>query len=100
MVNFLFDRSETPYCKAPQIYEHFGVSGQTGQAYSKKVRDLLKMAPFEARWALPSKVGDSPLFWMIEVNGLIVDARSMPLEIQIQACAKGLIPYVPAMQER
>lgn len=100
MVNFLFDRSQTPHCKAPQIYEHFGVSGQTGQSYSKKVRDLLRMAPFEAQWTLPSKIDDSPLVWQIQVNGLIVDARSMPLEIQIQACAKGLIPYVPAMQER
>jgi hypothetical protein len=98
MVNFLYDRSQNPHCKAPEIYEHFGVSAQTGQSHSKKVRDLLKMRPFEAKWTLPSKIDESPLCWMIHYNGLIVDARSMPLEIQIQACAKGLIPYVPAMR--
>lgn len=98
MVNFLYDRSQDPHCKAPEIYEHFGVSAQTGQSYSKKVRDLLKMRPFEAKWTLPSKIDESPLCWMIQYNGFIVDARSMPLEIQIQACAKGLIPYVPAMR--
>jgi hypothetical protein len=33
------------------------------------------------------------------VDGLIVDARSMPLEIQIVAYEKGLIPYIPDLQE-
>ena len=33
--------------------------------------------------------------WMIMVNGLIVDARYLPREIQEVACRKGLIPYVP-----
>jgi len=35
---------------------------------------------------------------MLEVDGFIVDIRTMPLDIQIQACAQGLIPYVPAMR--
>jgi hypothetical protein len=33
--------------------------------------------------------------WMIMVNGLIVDARSLPRLIQEEAYAKGLIPYIP-----
>jgi hypothetical protein len=35
---------------------------------------------------------------MLQVNGLMVDIRTMPLDIQIQACAQGLIPYVPALR--
>jgi hypothetical protein len=38
---------------------------------------------------------DNIMAWMISVNGLIVDARSMPIEIQEIAYEKGLIPYVP-----
>ena len=34
--------------------------------------------------------------WMIEVNGLIMDARRLPREIQEEAFRKGLIPYIPA----
>ena len=84
----------------PEIYSHFGVSNQTGQAHSKKVRDLLKIGMFDAKWALPSQLDNSPMAWMLEVDGFILDIRTMPLEIQIEACAKGLIPYVLALRDR
>ena len=98
MANFLFDKTQTPHCKAPEIYAAFGVSAQTGQAHSKKVRDLLKISAFDPKWILPSRLDDSPLAWMLQVNGLMVDIRTMPLETQIQAHAQGLIPYVPALR--
>jgi hypothetical protein len=98
--NFLFDPSQTPHCKPTLIYEHFAVSAGTGQVHSKKVRDLLRIAPFSPEWTLPSQLDDSPLPWMLEVNGYILDVRSLPLEVQLEACAKGLIPYVPALRDR
>lgn len=33
---------------------------------------------------------------MLEVNGLIVDIRHMPREVQAIAYQKGLSPYIPA----
>ena len=33
---------------------------------------------------------------MIQVNGLIVDARHLPRDIQEEASRKGLIPYIPS----
>lgn len=98
--NFLFDKSQTPHCKPTLIYAHFGVSAGTGQAHSKTVRDLLRIAPFSPGWTLPSQLDASPLAWMVEVDGFILDVRSLPLEIQLEACAKGLIPYVPALRDR
>ena len=98
MANFLFDDSQSPHCKASDIYSFFGVSAQTGQSHSKKVRDSLKMDPFQAKWTLPSRAETSSLCWMVEVNGFIVDARKMSVDIQVEACAKGLIPYVPALR--
>jgi len=53
---------------------------------------MYQMAP---EWTIPSMVDSNPLIWMIQVNGLIVDARHMPLEIQEEALRKGLIPYIP-----
>jgi hypothetical protein len=38
---------------------------------------------------------ENPLIWMIQVNGMIVDVRHMPLEVQEIAYAKGYIPYIP-----
>lgn len=95
MANFLFDASQTPHCKAQDIFSHFGLGASTGQNHSKKIRDALDMTPMDPNWTLPSRLGDNPLVWMLQVNGLMVDARRMPLEVQEIAFAKGLIPYVP-----
>ena len=50
----------------------------------------------DPHWTLPSKIGDNPMAWYVTVNGLIMDARYMPREIQEEAYRKGLIPYIPA----
>ena len=99
LVNFLFDKTQSPHCKAPDIYSHFGVSSQTGQAHSKKIRDLLKIGMFDPKWTLPSQLDNSPMAWMLEVDGFILDIRTLPLEIQVEAYARGLIPYVPALRQ-
>ncbi|MDA0866232.1 MAG: DUF6398 domain-containing protein [Cyanobacteria bacterium] len=95
MVNFLFDSSQPPYISAKDLYDWFGVASSTGQGKSKIVRDLLKTGPMDPDWCLPSQLDANPMAWMIMVNGLIVDARSMPRPIQEEAYAKGLIPYLP-----
>lgn len=94
-VNFLFDKSQTPHCTAPDIYAFFGVAPSTGQAKSKKVQELLKIQPFSFQWSLPSRAENNPLIWMLEVNGVIVDIRQMPREAQEIAYERGLIPFVP-----
>jgi hypothetical protein len=35
--------------------------------------------------------------WMIEVNGLVVDARMLPPELQAEARRRGLIPDLDAL---
>jgi len=56
---------------------------------------LKRTAKIGAEWTLPRKIAQNPLVWMVTVNGMIVDIRHMPLEIQEIAYEKGLIPYVP-----
>jgi hypothetical protein len=98
MVNFLFDPSQTPHIKASEIYEQFGVSQSTGAAKSKQIRDLMKMFQMDPYWCLPSKMDNNIMAWMISVNGLVVDARTAPRQIQEEAFRKGLIPYLPEEQ--
>jgi Domain of unknown function (DUF6398) len=73
----------------------FGVSKSTGAAKSKAVRDALAMGQMDPRWYRPSKMEDTPFAWMIMVDGLAVDARHLPQDIQEAAYEKRLIPYVP-----
>ena len=60
---------------------------------------MIGARPFNLQWTLPSLVEKNPLVWMAEVNGLLVDLRDMPREIQEIAFEDGLIPYIPADQE-
>jgi Domain of unknown function (DUF6398)/Plasmid pRiA4b ORF-3-like protein len=99
MVNFLFDSSQAPHISANELYQWFGVAASTGQGKSKQVRDTLKMGQLDPDWSLPSRMDSNPLIWMLSVNGLIADIRYAPLEIQVEAFRKGLIPYIPGHQE-
>jgi hypothetical protein len=94
-VNFLFDASQTPHVPTSQIREYFNISASTMQAKSKQLRDLLDMYQMDPNRTLPSRIDTNPVAWMIQVNGLIIDARHAPLAIQEEAFRKGLIPYIP-----
>ena len=97
-VNFLDDPSQSPHCKPKTIYAFFGIAESTGQNKSKEIRDILKMGVFSLAWTLPSRLADNPMVWMLEVNGLMVDIRRTPIELQQLAFEKGLIPFIPDLQ--
>jgi hypothetical protein len=44
---------------------------------------------------LRQRIEESPMAWMIEVNGFVVDARRLKREVQEEAYRKGLIPFIP-----
>lgn len=94
-VNFLFDKSQEPYLSAGELCALFGVAQSTGSNKAAEIRRMFRMGVFDVDWCLPSKLDNNPLAWMISVNGLIVDARHVPREIQEEALRKGLIPYLP-----
>ncbi len=94
-VNFLFDSSEAPHLTAGELCALFGVSQSTGAARASEIRKAFRMYPMDPAWCLPSNLDQNPLVWMIEVDGLIVDVRTMPHEVQEAAFRLGLIPYPP-----
>jgi Domain of unknown function (DUF6398) len=95
-VNFLFDRAQELYRTPDELSDAFGVSKSTMSNKARQVRDLLKM-DFSAQWQRAGMLELNPAFWFIQVDGFVVDARSMPAEIQLEAYLRGLIPYVPAL---
>jgi len=95
MVNFLYDKTQTPHIRSSDLYKEFGISTSTGQSKSKIVRDTLKMSQLDSEWFLTSRLEESMIPWMVMVNGLIVDVRMLPRPLQEEAYNKGLIPYIP-----
>lgn len=99
-VNFLTDPDQTPHMAATEIAEGFGVSMATMHAKAKVLRNGLNLMPFHPDWCLPALLDDNPMVWMLKVNGFLMDIRMAPRETQVAAYEKGLIPYVPADQQR
>lgn len=94
-INFLFDKSFEPYMSATELCTRIGVSQATATNKARDIEYLLDIGPIPTEWYVPDMLKDSPLPWLISLNGLIVDARMMPREIQEEAYRLGLIPALP-----
>lgn len=91
-VNFLTDPTQTPHLTTEQFSEVSGVAKSTLASKSRLIRDTLNTGQFDPEFCRRDLLAENPLAWMIEVNGLIVDARMLPPEIQAEARRRGLIP--------
>jgi hypothetical protein len=96
-VNFLFDASSEPYLTADDLSAAFGVAKSTMGSKAKQVRDLLKMSYFSTEFMRADLIAENPLVWFIEVDGMMADSRTLPLEYQVVAFQRGYIPYIPAL---
>jgi len=99
-VNFLHDKSQTPYMRSTDIDHYLGTSPSSGAAKLAVIRKMLKMYQLDPNWTLPSRLEDNPMVWMLQVNGFMVDVRHAPREVQEIAFNKGLIPYIPADRQK
>ena len=50
-INFLFDRSSTPYISREDLAGHCGVKLSTASGKSKQIRDMLKMDYWDSRFS-------------------------------------------------
>ena len=94
-VNFLSDRSQTPHLSTKELARLYGVGKSTPSNKASEIKKMLNISIFDTEWTLPSRMDRNPTAWMIMVNGIIMDARSLSPEIQEIAYQKGLIPYIP-----
>ncbi|CAN5884564.1 hypothetical protein BH18ACT11_BH18ACT11_10660 [soil metagenome] len=94
-VNFLSDDSREPHMTMGELCEKIGVSQSNASSKSREIWKRLGLMQLHPDWCPPSMLGENLLAWIVEVNGLPVDARMMPREVQEEAYRLGLIPYMP-----
>jgi hypothetical protein len=91
-VNFLTDPSQRPHMTTKQLAEVTGVGQSTLAAKFKVIRDALRLSPMDPEYSRKEMLRENPMAWMVTVNGLIMDARSLPQEVQAELRARGVIP--------
>jgi hypothetical protein len=97
LINFLSDASFEPHIKSSDLWKLFNVSEGTGTSKSRDIRKMFDMYQFDPDWTLPSLMSQNPIAWMVQTpEGFVMDARSLPFEVQQLLADQGIIPYVYA----
>jgi Domain of unknown function (DUF6398) len=93
-INFLFDRSQHPHLTADQLADLLGVVKTTMANKATAIRRTLDLAYYQPGLTRQELLDDHPLAWIVSVNGVLVDARTLPAELQDEARRRGLIPNI------
>ena len=97
-VNFLFDRSQTPHLTAEQLAEALDVVKTTMANKAGMINRTLDIGIFEPDLSRVAMIEQHPMAWLVEVDGLILDARTLAPELQDEARRRGLIPDLDALR--
>lgn len=93
-VNFLSDPSQTPHLPTERMARLLEVKQTTMTTKGRSVMDLLGLNHFNTEFCLPSRLASHPTAWLVSIDGLVYDARALPVEIQAECARRGLIPGV------
>ncbi len=96
-VNFLSDPGQCPHLRTDELAGLLGVRQQTMANKGRLIMDTLRISLMDPEWSRQDMIEKNPFAWLVEVNGLPVDVRMLPEEVQVEAWRRGLIPFVPAV---
>jgi hypothetical protein len=74
-----------------ELSRRTSVSKSALAAKAKLIMNLLRVMPLEADYCRQEILGRNSLAWMVTVNGIVVDARTLPVEVQVELAQRGLI---------
>jgi len=94
-VNFLADPAQRPHLRTDELAKLIGVKQTTMANKGRLIMDTLGIGLLDPEYSRSDMLDKNPLVWMLQVDGLLVDARSLPEPLQVEAWRQGLIPYVP-----
>jgi uncharacterized protein DUF6398 len=98
-INFLFDPAQRPHLTAIEISDLTGVAKSSIAAKSKLIRDVLRLKPHDPELCRRELLRNHPSAWLVELDGLVVDARWLPRELLEEASRRGLVPDLSLLDE-
>jgi hypothetical protein len=97
-INFLFDRTQNPHLTADELAACAGVAKSTMANKAALICRALDLDAYEPELTRVAMIEQHPMAWIIEVDGFLVDARTLPPAFQDEARRLGLIPDLQPRQ--
>src|SRR5207302_9459490 len=91
-INFLFDSSQDIFMTGDQISLLTGIPKSTLSNKAKQIRHSLKLYQINPEFSRRKLLAESPVPWLVELNGCMLDARTSPADVQAEARRKLPIP--------
>jgi hypothetical protein len=96
--NFIFDCSQPIHLSGDELATLTGVPKTTMANKARRICDLVDLGPLDFEFSRRDLLQRNPLAWLVEVNGIPVDVRWLPPEVQAEARRRGLIPDLPSTE--
>jgi hypothetical protein len=91
--NFLFDRTSDLHISTDKLESVIGVPKRIMGDRARATRQSLCLLNYDPRICRRAVLENHPYAWYLELdNGLVVDARTLPQDVQTEARRRGLIP--------
>jgi Domain of unknown function (DUF6398) len=87
------DETQDSHHRCARLSEAFGVAKATMGSKARQVRDRLRISPFSPEFERADVAARNPLKWIIEVDGLAVDVRHVPLEMSRSPSDASCTPF-------
>ena len=97
-INFLFDPAEQLHLTTDQLAHHLGVVKTTMANKAGLINKTLDLGMYEPDLSRAELLDEHPMTWIVQVNGILIDARTLPWEIQDEARRRGLITDLHAQR--
>lgn len=94
--NFLFDQASEPFLSGDDLAALTGVAKSTMANKARAIRKALDLDPLEPRLCRRELLERHPYAWYVAIDGLVLDARTLPADLQVEARRRGLIPDLAA----
>src|SRR6266446_2341396 len=96
--NFIFDPGQPIHLSGGELAALAGVPISTMAGKASRICDLVGLGPLDFEFSRREFLQRNPFAWLVELDGIPVDARWLPPELQAEARRRGLIPDLPSIE--
>ena len=93
-INFLFDPTQEPHLRGHDLASITGVAKSTMANKASLIRRSLRIDPLAPELCRREMLEHHPYAWLVEINGVVVDARVLPPPLQEELRRRGLVRWL------